>query len=481
MATLKNTNINDTGYLHLPVLTDGGSNSNYALGGVTLSNSATGLGVARNGLQLYIDPAATNWGKYENLPEFLLGLPCTLNINDSANITVELDQESTVYLLRQPGWSAVSTTGWTQIVDAYGINLIDSYSTSDWDIWQTTLAAGSHNLDNNSAMYFFSMGTEGEIRYNAGRDGLEFFGKPHISERGRWQSMTVPFAVRQIITTAYTAGGYKDSTVWSNVNRTNTATDSTTNLGDNKVRGFNYQSSICNKDNMFVMGAGGGHVVSTNYVTGFSMRTENNISHQNKWDLIYSDVRQGSMWNSTDYGYTLNGGRIQEWNMATETAANELENPGTGDSWAMSGENVGHFWAGYQGATARTFDFSTRSSSARGGTSPSNSHQQKTVNSKWEYQWAGNEGGYNGGYNLRRTNMYTNTTSGTRGKPSGNSGEENFTMGQHHQYMIGMYNGLQNNISWRWNYANESGFQGGSSMEPKGHAGMSSGASAWRD
>jgi hypothetical protein len=232
---------------------------------------------------------------------------------------------------------------------------------------------------------------------------------------------------------------------------------------------------------MFIMGAGGGHVVSSNYVTGFSMRTENNISHQNKWDLIYSDVRQGSMWDGTDYGYTLNGGRIQEWNLQTETAASEIENPGTGDSWAMSGEYRAQFWAGYQGASARTFTFATKSSAARGGTSPSNSHQQKTVNAKWEYQWAGNEGGYNGGYNLRRTNMYTDSTSGTRGKPSGNSGEENFTMGQHHQYMIGMYNGLQNNISWRWNYANESGFQGGSSMEPKGHAGMSSGACGWRD
>ncbi len=77
--------------------------------------------------------------------------------------------------------------------------------------------------------------------------------------------------------------------------------------------------------------------------------------------------------------------------------------------------------------------------------------------------------------------MNTNSTSGTIGKPVGNSGEENFSMGQDHQYMTGMFNGLQNNISWRFNYGSESGFQGGSSMEPKGQAGQSSAVCAWRE
>jgi hypothetical protein len=52
-------------------------------------------------------------------------------------------------------------------------------------------------------------------------------------------------------------------------------------------------------------------------------------------------------------------------------------------------------------------------------------------------------------------------------------------MGQNHQYMLGMYNGAQNNISWRFNYATESGFQGGASMEPKGKGGASSGVCSW--
>ena len=89
MATLKNTNINDTGYLQLPALKDGGANNIYSMGGVTLANSGRGLGVARNGLQLYIPTNA--WQTYQNLPDVLEGLITTLSINDSANITLTFD------------------------------------------------------------------------------------------------------------------------------------------------------------------------------------------------------------------------------------------------------------------------------------------------------------------------------------------------------------------------------------------------------
>lgn len=480
MADLRNTVINDTGYLNLPSLQDGGATNIYELGGVTLQSSARGLGVSRNNLQLYIDPAGNAWQQYQNLPAYLQGLVTTLNINDG-NIALTFDAEATVYLLRIDNWSAVDTSGWTQIVDNYQHeSLMTGYGTN-WDIFRRVFPAGTYSFDNNSAMYLISLGEEGEIRYNEGLNALQFYHKRNPSDPGQWETMGTPFFSRQIINTNYTIGGYKSGVAWSNANRTLMATDTSTNLGDGKIRNFNYQAGANNRDNMFIFGAGGGHVVSSNYVSSFSMRTENIRTHQNKWDLDYSDVRQGAMWEDIRYAFSLQGGRIQEFNMITEEASTVLANVSAGDSWAMSHENIGIYWTGYTGATSSTFTFSTRTSSTRGGTSASHSHQQKTVNSKWTYQYAGNEGGYNGGNNLRRTDMYTNTTSGTVGKPVTNSGEENFSMGQNHQYMLGMYNGLQNNISWRFNYATESGFQGGSTLEPKGHDGMSSGLCGWRD
>ena len=126
------------------------------------------------------------------------------------------------------------------------------------------------------------------------------------------------------------------------------------------------------------------------------------------------------------------------------------------------------------------FDFTTETYGTWSGTYPSNHHQQKSMNSKLNYCWAGNEGGYASGANFRRTNWTTRSTASTYAKPV-NGGEENFTMGQDHAYQLGCFNGAQNNLSFRWNYYTESGFQGGTSMEPKGKAGSSSGLGAWRD
>ena len=47
--------------------------------------------------------------------------------------------------------------------------------------------------------------------------------------------------------------------------------------------------------------------------------------------------------------------------------------------------------------------------------------------------------------------------------------------------MLGQYNGLQNNLSHRFNYSTQTGFALGSSGEPKGHAGMSSAVAGWTD
>jgi hypothetical protein len=106
--------------------------------------------------------------------------------------------------------------------------------------------------------------------------------------------------------------------------------------------------------------------------------------------------------------------------------------------------------------------------------------QQKAISSKLTYLYAGNEGNYAGGYNLRRFNVVTETNVGNVSKPIGNCGEEDFDMGQNWQYMLGNYNGEQNNRSWRFNYATDSGYEGGGSMQSKGVPGRSSAQNGYR-
>lgn len=318
----------------------------------------------------------------------------------------------------------------------------------------------------------------GAARYNTSR-GVEY-----VTGDGRWTSYAIPFLQRTIISTHYVQGGYKDSVAWNNTNRTVAATDTTTNLGDGtQEAAHNYHSGACSKNLAYVFGAPNAHGTASNYIIAFNMRTEQVYASSGSRYMAVSTIYAGSMFKEHYTAWITQGGYgsgTEEFNMNTETLVGTVGATWSGEAgWCMSHENYGIAYGSNSGT--RTFHFATRTSVTRSGTHPSAHHQQKSVQTKLINAYAGNEGDYAGGNNFRRTNFYTDITSGTIAKPITNSGEENFTMGQDHQYMLGMYNGLQNNISWRFNYASETGFTGGASMEPKGKPGMSSAVCAWRD
>jgi len=313
----------------------------------------------------------------------------------------------------------------------------------------------------------------GAMRVNGDTGKLEFWNGTD------WEINLVSFPYRDIITTAFVQGGYRGGSAWNNVNKTFTATDTTVNLGDGATeRSHNYQWGACSKDYSYVFGAGNGHAVASNYTIAFNMRTEQQATDISR-TLAGTRHTFGGVFQETYYAWFSGGDatRIEEYNMTTKTLVGTLSPTyASGAIWGMSHERFGIF---YQSNAASNWNFATRQILGRSGTAPSAHHQQKSVMSKFTYAWAGNEGSYRSGYNFRKTNMITNITSGTISKPVGDSGEENFTLGQDHQYMLGMYNGNQNNISWRFNYQTETGFQGGATMEPKGHDGMSSAVAAW--
>jgi hypothetical protein len=318
----------------------------------------------------------------------------------------------------------------------------------------------------------------GAARHNAAR-GVEY-----VTGDGRWTSYAMPFLTRTIINTTYTQGGYKDAVAWNNTNRTVNATDTTTNLGDGTQElSHNYHSGACSKNLAYTFGAPGAHGTASNYITAFNMRTEQVYNSVGSRYMAVSTIYAGTMFKEHYTAWITQGGYgsgIEEFNMNTETLVGTITGVWpSAAGWAMSHENYGIAYG--TNADSRTFHFATRTSTARPGTHPSAHHQQKSVQSKLINAYAGNEGDYAGGNSFRRTNFYTDITSGTIAKPITNSGEENFSMGQDHQYMLGMYNGLQNNISWKFVYSSETGVTGGASLEPKGKAGMSSATMAWRD
>ena len=287
------------------------------------------------------------------------------------------------------------------------------------------------------------------------------------------------FLTRQVITRGYLAAGYAGGTPWRNINYITHSNDTTTNLGDLISSAGGYVGSSHNGNRHFVW-ATGSTTGSFNNASSYNMRT-----HVNTGDFTmpatYDDCEgmqdADPVTGIGRYAYVHGGTSTSKFNLSTEAFAGQI-------GWNLGGQAGSHYsefnGIAWTGSSGTKFVFATETASGASA-SPSAHDQQKGVYSKLGYGWAGNEGSYNGGYNLRRWNYTTDSMTGTVSKPVGNSGEENFDCGQDHQYMLGMYDGAQNNRSWRFNYASESGFEMSGSGLPTGVSGRSSGSMAWRD
>jgi hypothetical protein len=329
----------------------------------------------------------------------------------------------------------------------------------------------------------------GQLRWNSSTGSAEFYTSGYT---GKWEQLTVPFQYRTIITNAYVIGGYKDAVTWRNVNRTVAATDTTTDLGDQVERSFNYKCGLVGLDRVTVFGAANAHASASNLSTMFNMRTETTFTTPTRANMAVSRGHGGSVFKEHLVGWITGGSNssVEGFFMTTDTifstgltASAGEANGGSGEGpWAVSDENYGIWYSGEAGtAYQANFTFGTQTLATRSGTQVGNHYQQKAIHSKTGRGYAGNEGSWAGGNTYRRTTFTTNTTTGgVLTKSYSNMGEENYSLGNDWQYMLGQYNGAQNNLSAKFVYATETQTNGGSTLEPKGPAGRSSAVMGWR-
>ena len=291
------------------------------------------------------------------------------------------------------------------------------------------------------------------------------------------------FLYRTIINTGYVMAGYQNSSPWKNVNRMSHTTDICTNLGDLLPTAGAYVGGACSTTIGYVFGADAAWPGTNTAVSTFTMTTE---TVGGSLTMLNSRNCCATIWKETQYAWIIGGGAtaVDVLNLTTNTMlANQSITSMAGDSYqsgvsCISDETKGFVW----GDQNHKFTFSTGASvsiNTSGAISGSGS-QQKGISSKIRKGWNGNEGSYNGGYNLKRWDLTTETSLGTVVKPVGNSGEENFDMGQDHQYMMGCYDGAQNNRGWKFSYTTETGYELGTGSVRTGVAGGSSGACAWK-
>lgn len=301
------------------------------------------------------------------------------------------------------------------------------------------------------------------------------------------------FRYRSIFTHGYLAGGYKGSCPWRSVNRTWHATDITMYCGEQLSYAANYIEGTFSDYNGYVHNAADAYA-TTNAGTqsyslangtmrargsgtysppgsGFGFPTSTGTSGVGGWNMSVARIYQGAAVNQTgQVGYITGGGSTvtEKFHMSSETMFTTTSNPaGTGFTSGCHGENRGYFNIAGNGQAITYSNDSWSSWSA----TKSPDAWCKILSTKHGHHYTGT--GTNVSLYIMKFNDSTGTNI-TQLTKVRSVGEENYQMGQDHGYMLGNYDGQQNNHTVKFNYINDVQTQLGTAAQPKGHFGQSS-------
>ena len=280
----------------------------------------------------------------------------------------------------------------------------------------------------------------------------------------------------RIITHGFTAGGYKDSSPWKNVNRTNHSNDATTDLGDKMSEAMCYGDGGSSDTHLYVFGLDSSFQGNNNDAWRMQLSNESGTAMN---DTMGSDKEDlGCM---VDYSH---GGANIYTNGGANTTVDRFAFNNHSRSAASASPTGGHYTSSAQGRL-------------RGWTSiDSDKHYYTFASDTWNTGWPsgvtvpGTNGwgkansSYLGNFYMKnqgncgqpicKQNDYTGAQISVYNVDS--SGEENYQQGSFKGYCLGHYNGAQNNNSYKMSYTSDTYSMGSNSMEPKGHDGMSSAA-----
>jgi hypothetical protein len=293
-----------------------------------------------------------------------------------------------------------------------------------------------------------------------------------------------PFLYRTMYTRGYTHCGYQGGSPWRNTNRTLHVTDTTTNLGDMMDRGASYIDGGFSDYNTYVFNDSGSVQGTSAYTSSMSMVTESLRSYNSIWNTTVNRQNCKALMNADLTAIYITGGgnsSTDKFITASDTmiAANLVAaSPSSGGTaGGLSG-----FWGQYYGIINANsgggyFTWSTETWTSQNIFSgySSTDGQPKGLSSKWGYGYNAS-GSYAGSSTLYKFNDVTRTYASSISRPE-SCGEENCQVGQDWGYTLGSYNGgNQTNNSTKVSYTTDSCVAGGSTMQPKGHGGMSSGS-----
>jgi hypothetical protein len=343
---------------------------------------------------------------------------------------------------------------------------------------------------------------------------------------------------RTLYTHGYIAAGYKGSNPWRSLNKCWHMTDTTIYVGEQLDYSGSYLDGCFSDLNAYVYGTFNGIGVNTGSSIHTSSYSLFNGTSRSQNDLNFnffgsatvpygytgqdpgnpqgqdgtaggSGIAYGTGWNTTtntqpsgvggwemsvarsnhgcatavinQAGYIFGGGSAvtSKHHLPTEIMYTTTTSPQTwGATAAIGGQNFAYIQglsttAGQQYMNFANDSFTQWSSFTGAGLSSDGVN--KNLMSKWGIFWCGRD--TNTSTNQALCNDTNQTYTSTVQKTS-NHGEENYHMGQDWGYMLGSYNGQQNNWAVKYNYSTQAMSTLGFAAQPKGHAGTSSGASS---
>jgi hypothetical protein len=282
----------------------------------------------------------------------------------------------------------------------------------------------------------------------------------------------------RIWTHGYVAGGYKNSSSWRTVNRTVHSTDVTTNIGDIIDRSGGYFSGSWNDITHFCHSFDNSFRASSNYTSAYNMATESGRTHQGSWDMTVNRNSMGSFQDHVFAGgnsYLYGGGnsRTDVMNLKTEVMRTSGFPPdhydgGDDPTWGGHGRLKG--WKKRGDTWSRQGFWWNTETWCSWAHAPGGDGWKKIMSTMIGHMYVGT--GNNNQNGMQKNDDTTGIS--TRGLDFGRTGEENYQMGMRKGYMLGNYNGSQNNNTYKVNYNTDQYNNLGGTTEPKGHGGMSS-------
>ena len=274
----------------------------------------------------------------------------------------------------------------------------------------------------------------------------------------------------------YTLAGYKNSTSWKNVNRTDHASDTTYDLGDQISTSDAYTAGSSDGTYAYVFHSGDNWNVNGSAINRFNMLTDTNANISTT--MANSMNRTSVMRSKFLYAYTFGNGEPNKFNHATESAT--LTGWANGDGGGgLHGGNPACGYGELRGwhnvsNVGSWVDFATESRNSWGSTGTDGTN--KTISTYTGFMYWNTGGDYRTTNNMSKRYDYSGGQVTTIGKFNGQtSGEESYHTGELKGFMVGMYDGAQNNTGAIMDYQTNS-YYTKSSVNSKGPAGRASGA-----